>query len=144
MTHPKDSDCIFCKIVAGEMPAAVIHEDEHLIVFLDLFPAAPGHSLIVPKPHWEDIFPLPVEYLQRVAAFSKDLAHAHMRAFDADGVAVAQFNRAAAGQTVFHYHMHVIPRHEGKGMNFHGREQAEMETLNATAARIREALTVSR
>lgn len=140
MTQPHDPDCIFCKIIDGELPAAVIHEDERLIVFLDAFPAATGHALIVPKPHYADLFPLPDEYVQAVALFSKKLANAQMEAFMADGVGVAQFNRAAAGQTVFHYHMHVIPRHAGEGLNFHGRTRAEMDALEEVAARTRAAL----
>lgn len=140
MTQPHEADCIFCKIVARQAAAAIFYEDEHIIGFLDAFPAAEGHSLIVPKPHYADIFPLPPHYLQAVVLFSQTLAHAQMQAFDADGIGIAQFNRAAAGQTVFHYHMHVIPRHAGASLNFHGRQRADMDSLQATAARIRAAL----
>jgi histidine triad (HIT) family protein len=143
MTQPHETNCIFCNIVARRAPAAVFYEDEQIVGFLDAFPAAEGHSLIVPKPHYADIFPLPTEYLQAVVLFSQRLARAQMQAFDADGIGIAQFNRAAAGQTVFHYHMHVVPRHVGASPNFHGRQRADMETLQATAARIRAALQVS-
>ncbi len=140
MSHLHDPDCIFCQIIAGESPAAIVYEDDQLITFLDLFPATEGHSLIVPKPHYPDIFPMSQEHLQAVVLFSQRLAHAQMKAFDAHGIAIAQFNRAAAGQTVFHYHMHVIPRITGKSMRFHGREKADMDELRQIAARIANAL----
>lgn len=132
--------CIFCQIVAGAAPAHVVYEDARILAFLDLFPVAEGHTLIIPKAHAENVFEARSEDLAGVMAASKPLAHAIRAAFTPDGLGVYQLNGAAAGQTVFHYHMHLIPRREGAGLALHSRVQGEADALEAVAVRIREAL----
>lgn len=130
-------DCIFCAIVAGRAPAHRVFEDERVLIFMDLFPAHEGHTLIIPKRHATDLFEVGPEDLAAVVAQSKPLAAALERAFGCDGIAVIQLNRAAAGQTVFHYHMHLIPRNAGEPFGIHGKRQAPAERLAEYAARLR-------
>lgn len=130
-------DCIFCAIVAGRAPAHRVFEDERVLIFMDLFPAHEGHTLIIPKRHATDLFEVGSEDLAAVVAQSKPLAAALERVFGCDGIAVIQLNRAAAGQTVFHYHMHLIPRNAGEPFGIHGKRQAPAERLAGHAARLR-------
>ena len=111
----KDDNCIFCKIANGEIPSKTLFEDEKVRVFLDLGPATKGHCLVVPKDHYADLFEVPADTLaasfetaQKIGARLKEKLHA-------DGVNIVQNNGAAAGQTVAHFHVHVIPRYEGDG-----------------------------
>lgn len=106
------SDCIFCKIIAGDIPSTTVYEDEKLKVIADINPAAPGHLLILPKAHAEDITALPDEALQAVTQMAKHLVAAEKEGLGADGVNLVQNNGAAAGQSVAHFHLHVIPRYE--------------------------------
>lgn len=132
------SDCIFCQIIAGQSPAHKVYEDEHLLAFMDLFPAGPGHTLLIPKTHAENIFELDEVTMGRVGTFSRKLATAVKGAFHADGLVVFQLNGEAAGQTVFHYHMHFLPRMAGNNpMAMHGKVMAEASVLADHAARIR-------
>ena len=133
--------CIFCAIVEGKAPAAKVYEDERTLIFMDLFPAHEGHTLVIPKRHGADLFETSVEDLQAVIAQSKPLADALKRVFDADGIAVLQLNGEAAGQTVFHYHMHLIPRNHGEPFGIHGKKMADTDVLAEQAARIAEAFT---
>lgn len=132
--------CIFCQIVAGTAAAARIAEDERTLAFLDLFPVAPGHTLIVTKQHSDNLFEAEPEDVAAVGRHSVALARALKQTFEPDGLGVFQLNGAAAGQTVFHYHMHLIPRNEGQPFLLHGRRQAEREELAATAERLRSVL----
>jgi len=140
MSDKHDPDCIFCKIVAREIPAAVIFEDGRLLAFCDAFPAGEGHALVVPKAHHENLFELPVELVKAVSAGAQRLALAQRKALEPDGLIQTQFNGKAAGQTVFHYHVHCIPRWAGTELILHGREQASPETLQAVAEKIRAVL----
>ena len=133
-------DCIFCKIVKGELPSFRVCEDEHTLVFLDLFPVTPGHTLVIPKQHASDLFEMDADTLAAVAATSLRVAHAIDEALAPDGLGVFQLNRAAAGQTVFHYHMHLLPRNQGEPFALHSRVRGGDEVLRETAARIRAAL----
>lgn len=133
-------DCIFCRIVAGDAPAHRVHEDERTLTFLDLFPVGRGHLLVVPKTHGENLFEVGAEDLQAVMAVSQRMAFALREALAPDGIGVHQLNGAAAGQTVFHYHMHLIPRHMGDPPALHGRVQGDDAELARTAAEIRAAL----
>jgi histidine triad (HIT) family protein len=133
-------DCIFCKIVAGEAPAQRVHEDAWTVSFMDLFPASRGHLLVVPKRHFSDILGADEESLVRVIVNSRRIALALKRALAPDGIGVHQLNGAAAGQTVFHYHMHLIPRRMGDPIGFHGRSRAEPGELAEVAAEISAAL----
>lgn len=132
--------CIFCEIVAGRAPAERVHEDELTLTFMDLFPAKRGHLLVVPKRHYADLLGADDASLQRVIANSRRIALAISRALAPDGIGVHQLNGAAAGQTIFHYHMHLIPRHAGDPITFHGRRRAEPSELAETAQRIAAAL----
>jgi len=137
-------DCIFCAIVAGRAQAHTVYEDERILIFMDLFPAHDGHTLIIPKQHATDLFDARPEDLAAVMAQSKPLAVALERVFACDGIVVMQLNREAAGQTVFHYHMHVIPRNEGEPFGIHGKRQAPAERLAEQAARLREVFEPAR
>ena len=106
-------DCIFCRIVAGELPPIRIHEDERAIVIMDINPATAGHALVIPRRHADDIRDIPADDLARCAEVARDLAGRAVRELGADGVTIMQSNGAAAWQTVFHYHVHVIPRYDG-------------------------------
>jgi histidine triad (HIT) family protein len=133
-------DCIFCRIVRGEMPCFKVCEDDATLTFLDLFPVADGHTLVVTKEHFSDIFEVSGEALAAVAANSLRVAHAIRQELDPEGLGVFQLNRAAAGQTVFHYHMHLIPRNSGEALALHSRTRGDDEKLRATAERLAAAL----
>jgi histidine triad (HIT) family protein len=134
------ADCIFCKIISGKAPAQRVHEDELTVAFMDLFPASPGHLLIVPKRHFADLLGADEASLVRVIANSRRIARAMERALGPDGIGVHQLNGAAAGQTVFHYHVHLIPRRLGDPIGFHGRRRAGESELAEVAARLARAL----
>lgn len=127
-------DCIFCKIVRGAAPAAHVHEDEHTLALMDIFPVTDGHTLVITKEHFENVFEAPSEALQAVAATAKRVAHALRDTLAPDGLMVFQLNGAAAGQTVFHYHMHLMPRAAGEPLALHTRVPGQPERLAALAA----------
>jgi histidine triad (HIT) family protein len=104
-------DCLFCKIVAGDLPSIRVHEDDRVIAIMDIFPATRGHVLVIPRAHAADVHDVSGDDLAAVAAVAKRLAGRAMRGLAADGVTIMQSNGAAAWQTVFHYHVHVIPRY---------------------------------
>jgi histidine triad (HIT) family protein len=106
-----DADCLFCKIVAGEVPATVVGEDERTLSFMDINPATRGHALVVPREHVADLLEVGQEDLAAVAAAAKRLAARAKEALGADGVNLINSCGAAAWQTVFHFHIHVIPRY---------------------------------
>ncbi|MDY3920289.1 MAG: HIT family protein [Candidatus Limivivens sp.] len=108
----RDADCIFCKIANGEIPSATIHEDEDFRVILDLGPASKGHALILPKEHFANVFEIPEELAAKAFVLAKKIAAKMVDALECDGVNILQNNGTAAGQTVFHFHMHLIPRYE--------------------------------
>jgi histidine triad (HIT) family protein len=105
-------DCLFCKIVAGELPSTRVHEDDRVIAIMDVFPATRGHVLVIPRAHAADVHEVSEEDLAAAAAIAKRLAGRAMGGLGADGVTIMQSNGAAAWQTVFHYHVHVIPRYQ--------------------------------
>jgi histidine triad (HIT) family protein len=109
---PADPDCLFCKIVAGEIPATIVAEDERTIAFMDINPATRGHALVVPRAHARDVHAIDTEDLKAVVAAAQQLAAKALERLGADGVNLLNSNGAAAWQTVFHFHMHVIPRYE--------------------------------
>jgi histidine triad (HIT) family protein len=106
-------DCVFCKIIAGELPSTRIYEDERTIVILDIFPAAPGHALVIPRAHAADLHEIALPDLDACAHVAKQIAALAVQRLGAEGVTIMQSNGAAAWQTVFHYHVHVIPRTTG-------------------------------
>ena len=111
----KDEKCIFCKISGGEIPAKTIYEDEEFRVILDISPATKGHALIIPKEHYANIYEMPEETAAHVMILAKKLATHMTEVLKCDGLNIMQNNGEAAGQTVFHFHMHLIPRYEQDG-----------------------------
>lgn len=109
----KDSNCIFCKIANGEIPSSTIYEDEDFRVFLDLGPAARGHALLVPKEHYANLYELEDGLCSRIFPLAKKLAIHMTEILHCDGFNIMQNNGTVAGQTVFHFHLHLIPRYEG-------------------------------
>ena len=110
---PADPDCLFCKIVAGDLPATRVHEDERTIAFMDINPATRGHLLVVPREHTEDLHAIDPDDLTACALVAQRLAERVRERLGADGVNLLNAAGAAAWQTVFHFHLHVIPRYEG-------------------------------
>lgn len=108
----KDKECIFCRIANGEIPSATLYEDEDFRVILDQGPATKGHALIIPKKHADNLYTLDDETASKTLKVAKTLALRMKKALGCDGVNVLQNNEAAAGQTVFHFHMHLIPRYK--------------------------------
>ena len=106
------SDCIFCRIVSGQLPSTRVHEDEHAIAIMDINPATRGHVLVIPREHAADIHEVSDADLAHCAVVAKQLARMAMAGLDASGVTIMQSNGASAWQTVFHYHVHVIPRYD--------------------------------
>ena len=108
-----DPDCIFCKILAGDLPATIVDEDERTISFMDIAPATRGHALVVPRTHVPDLLSVGTEDLQAVAVACRRLAVRAKERLKADGVNLINSCGATAWQTVFHFHVHVIPRYDG-------------------------------
>lgn len=111
-----DRNCVFCKIVAKQIPATVVHEDEHSLAFMDIGQVNPGHVLVAVKKHAENIFALDDAQAAAVFRAAARVARAIRDAFSPQGLSVYQANGKAAAQTVFHFHIHLVPRHEGDGM----------------------------
>ena len=117
----READCIFCKIVHGEAPCFEVFRDDLTLAFMDLFPVADGHTLVITREHFANIFEASSQALQAVAATAKRIASAVGQEFHPEGLGVFQLNGAAAGQTVFHYHVHLIPRATGEALKLHAR-----------------------
>lgn len=107
-----DSNCIFCKIANGEIPSKTLYEDDEFRIILDLAPATKGHALILPKSHFRNLYELPEETAGKAMKLAGKMAASMTQKLDCDGFQVVQNNNEAAGQTVFHFHMHLIPRYE--------------------------------
>ena len=134
------TDCIFCRIVAGEAPCHRVAEDAHTLAFMDVFPVTDGHALVITKEHAATIFDASEAALVAVAATARRVAHAIRTALAPDGLMVFQLNGAAAMQTVFHYHMHLLPRREGEPLALHSRVPGDPARLAELAAQLRTAL----
>lgn len=134
-------DCIFCRIVRGEAPAHVVYEDEHTIAFLDINPLSRGHTLVIPKRHYRDLLGMPAEELAAVVAAAQRVAGAILTGLGADGVNLLHATGAAAGQTVFHFHLHLIPRYSGDGLHLWHRGDYRERDFAEIARRIRGALS---
>lgn len=111
----KDKDCIFCKIAAGEIPSKTIYEDEQFRVILDISPATRGHALILPKEHYPNLYEIPEETAADAMKLAKKMAVKMKEVLHCDGFNLVQNNEEAAGQTVFHFHMHLLPRYKEDG-----------------------------
>lgn len=113
----KSDNCIFCKIANGEIPSATLYEDEDFRVILDLGPASKGHALILPKEHAANIYELPDELAAKAMVVAKKVASTLKDGLKCDGLNIVQNNGEPAGQTVFHFHMHLIPRYKGDNVH---------------------------
>jgi len=129
-------DCIFCQILNEQAPCYPVHETRYTKTFLDIFPAAPGHCLIVTKDHFSDIFEATPEAISMVGHVSTLIAHTVKTELNCDGVGIFQLNGASAGQTVFHYHMHVMPRNQGDDITIHSGSPGDPDELRAMAERL--------
>jgi histidine triad (HIT) family protein len=135
-----DTNNIFAKILRGEIPCHKVYEDEHTLAFMDVMPQADGHTLVIPKSPSRNLLDADPEALGALMASVQRVANAAKQAFGAEGVLIQQFNEPAAGQTVFHLHVHVLPRHEGTALRPHSGKMADHGVLAEHAAKIRAAL----
>ena len=131
-------DCIFCKIVRGAAGAARVYEDEHTLAIMDIFPVTDGHTLVITKEHFANLYDATPEALQGVATTARRVAHALRETLAPAGMMIFQLNGAAAGQTVFHYHMHLLPRGDGEPLALHTRVPGDPQRLSALAATLAE------
>jgi len=135
-----DDTNIFARILRGEIPAHKVYEDDQVVAFSDVMPQGSGHTLVVPKAPSRNLLDADPAVLGALMAVTQKVAAAAMQAFAADGVTIMQFNESASGQTVFHLHIHVIPRFDGVALKRHSDEMEKPEVLAASAEKIRHAL----
>jgi Diadenosine tetraphosphate (Ap4A) hydrolase and other HIT family hydrolases len=138
LTTTYDAQNIFAQIIRGEAPCYKLYEDDEVLAFLDLFPQSFGHTLVIPKRSAAcNILDVDSEALCQVMRVVQQLTRAIVAELAPDGVQIAQFNGAPAGQTVFHIHMHIVPRYAGQGMAVHAAQKAEPAELERLQARLR-------
>ena len=135
-----DRNNVFAKVLRGELPSHKIYEDEDTLAFLDFMPRSDGHALVITKEAASDLFDVSPKALAKLMAVVQKLSPQIKEAMAADGVLIAQYNGAAAGQTVLHLHVHIIPRKEGVELKPHGGKMADHAVLAATAEKIRKKL----
>jgi histidine triad (HIT) family protein len=140
VSMPYDPNNIFAKILRGEIPSVKVYEDAKTLAFMDVMPEAEGHVLVVPKEGAENILDLSAEGLSAMMATVQKLAKAVDKALEPDGILLKQYNRPAAGQSVFHVHFHIVPRWDGVPLAPHGKVMVEAAKLEPIAAKIRSAL----
>jgi histidine triad (HIT) family protein len=135
-----DENNVFAKVLRGEIPCHKIYEDEDTLAFLDIMPRSEGHALVITKEKARDLFDIKPQALAKLMAVVQKLAPKIKQAVGADGVLIQQFNGAAAGQTVFHLHVHIVPRKEGEALKPLAGKMEDQAKLAATAEKIRKAL----
>ncbi|MFB9265668.1 HIT family protein [Bradyrhizobium erythrophlei] len=135
-----DKNNIFAKILRGELPCHKVYEDEHVFAFLDIMPRSPGHTLVIPKAPARNILDIKPDDYAHVARGAHKIAAAAMKAFEADGITVQQFNEHAGGQVVFHLHMHVMPRFDGVMLLPPASRKEDGRVLEENAAKLMAAL----
>ena len=136
-----DSDCIFCKIVAGEIPCFKVYEDDDTLSFMDINPANEGHVLAIPKEHWEDLPSIPDTLLAATACTARKVAIAVKKTLDPLGINLVQANGKGAAQTVLHFHMHILPRVRRDDLKLNwGLRPGEIEAIKQIGARISKSL----
>ena len=140
MSPTYDPDNIFAKILRGEIPSTRVYEDEHVVAFMDVMPQGPGHTLVVPKAPSRNLLDADPATLGSLMAAVQKIAGAVKLAFEANGVTIIQFNEPAAGQSVFHLHLHVIPRFDGVPLKPHTGKMEDVALLEVHAEKIRAAL----
>ncbi len=138
-----DSNNIFAKILRGELPCYKVYEDDKAFAFLDIMPRSPGHTLVLPKTPARNILDVGADDLAHVSKVAQKVAKAAMRAFEADGITLQQFNEGAGGQVVFHLHLHVIPRKAGVTMKPPAAEKEKPEVLAEHAKKLAAAIAAS-
>jgi histidine triad (HIT) family protein len=135
-----DPNNVFAKILRGEFPCYKVYEDDHVLAFLDIMPRSPGHTLVIPKAPARNILDVSAEDYAHVARATHKIAAAAMKAFDADGITVQQFNEPAGGQVVFHLHMHVMPRQNGIALLPPASRKEDIKVLEDNATKLIAAL----
>ena len=141
LDDPYDPNNVFARIIRGEVPCVKVFEDERTMAIMDAFPQADGHVLVIPtKAQAANLLALDEEDAAAIARTVRRVAGAVVDALEPDGVRILQFNGSAAGQTVFHYHVHVLPKWSGRALRGHGQDMAELDSLESIARRIREKL----
>ena len=135
-----DANNVFAQILEGKMPAHKVFENDHTLAFLDIMPVSVGHTLIVPKAEAENIFELENEPGSEVFKTTKKVAHGIQASLNPTGLIITQLNGTDAGQTVFHYHMHIIPVYKKMPLRMHGKETEDAEALAKTAKIIKQAV----
>lgn len=138
--EPYDRDNVFAKILRGDLPAHKVFEDDATFAFMDIMPRGDGHCLVIPKKPARNLLDVEADSLAAVMRTVQKVSRAAVKAFDADGLTVQQFNEAAGGQIVFHLHVHILPRFEGVKLRPHTGEMADQSVLAEQADRIRAAL----
>jgi len=136
----KTNECLFCRIIKKELPSTILYEDSTVIAILDAFPATPGHALVLPKEHIDNIYTMPPEIGASVMKTAINLAKAMKKQLKPAGLNLVQSNEKLAGQVIFHFHLHVIPRYENDSVVFkfgHGTETTGENELGKIAAKIK-------
>jgi|SRR3989344_5592729 len=126
-------DCIFCKIIKNEIPAAKVYEDDDVLAFLDVAPLTKGHCLVIPKTHYENIFDIDQAALQKVIIATQHVAEKIKNILQADGIRLSQSNGKAAGQEVMHFHLHIIPRYQDDGIDMSMTQTSHLLKVNFKA-----------
>jgi histidine triad (HIT) family protein len=133
-----DADCLFCKIIAGEIPCFKLFENNETLAFMDINPANEGHALVIPKEHSRDVYAVSDASITATVTTAKKIAAAIDKTLNPDGLNLLQCNGPAAAQSVFHFHMHVLPRREGDELKLNwGLRPGDMDAIGALAERIR-------
>lgn len=140
MSAEYDPENIFAKILRGEIPSNKVHEDDDVLVIMDVMPQAQGHALVIPKAASRNLLDADPAVLSKTIKTVQTIANASKKAFDADGISIIQYNEAAGGQSVFHLHFHVIPRHDGVALRGHSGEMEDQAVLAENAEKLRAAL----
>lgn len=134
MPVPVDKDCLFCKMVTGQVPCTKVHEDDFVLAFMDINPVSRGHTLVIPKGHWANLLELPDGLGEPLLAALRDVARAVTLEAGAKGFNIVQNNNPAAGQVIFHFHWHIIPRFENDGLAlWAGTRCTDFDALSAFA-----------
>ncbi|MEM4704269.1 MAG: HIT domain-containing protein [Candidatus Bathyarchaeia archaeon] len=134
-------ECIFCKIAKKEAPASLVYEDDTAMAFMDLYPISDGHTLIIPKKHYANIYAMPDQEVAHLYTIAKKVAVAVKKSIKPDGISITQHNEPGAGQDVFHMHIHVIPRYQGQRLpRFEELKEAGRQKLDEVAGLIRQNL----
>jgi len=137
----QQADCIFCKIIAGEIPCFKLYEDEDTLAFMDINPASEGHALVIPREHAADVHAVSEGAIAATVITARRIATAVDRTLNPEGLNLVQCNGPAAGQSVFHFHMHVLPRSDGDELKLNwGLEAGDMAAIGKLAERIRDNL----